>query len=283
MVKGLQSNWEQRAAVCTERWGLSNLKWLPDVSTAHVGFCMSPRGEAVLKVSIAPEMVLHEASALEHFGSAICPQVFGVALDLDALLIERFDIIEDLSAIYPYPRHEIDVWLPIFDAVRTRTEIPDGFPDLAQYSEVFDRVLKMQVRPGVAKLMRYGRDHKHILLGAPEENRLLHGDMHHFNILRDRAGHWKPIDPHGVIGHPLYELGAFLRNPWGACCAEPGVMDRLAARAELLAERLLIPVGVVAEYGFYGAAFSVAWSLEEESDDYDGMVVMSEALLSLVT
>ena len=51
---------------------------------------------------------------------------------------------------------------------------------------------------------------------------LLHGDLHHDNILQngdDEARHsfsdggWLVIDPKGVIGESAYEVAAFIRNP----------------------------------------------------------------------
>jgi streptomycin 6-kinase len=42
---------------------------------------------------------------------------------------------------------------------------------------------------------------------------LLHGDLHHYNVLSDRARGWCAIDVKGVVGELEYELGAALRNP----------------------------------------------------------------------
>jgi streptomycin 6-kinase len=42
---------------------------------------------------------------------------------------------------------------------------------------------------------------------------LLHGDLHHYNVLSDRARGWCAVDVKGVVGELEYELGAALRNP----------------------------------------------------------------------
>ena len=41
---------------------------------------------------------------------------------------------------------------------------------------------------------------------------LLHGDLHHDNILRDDAERWLVIDPKGVIGETAYETAVSIRN-----------------------------------------------------------------------
>ncbi len=51
-------------------------------------------------------------------------------------------------------------------------------------------------------------------LGASQRNvRLLHGDLHHYNVLLDENRGWVAIDPKGVVGEWEYEIGAVLRNP----------------------------------------------------------------------
>ena len=42
---------------------------------------------------------------------------------------------------------------------------------------------------------------------------LLHGDLHDYNVLSDRARGWCAIHPKGVVGELEYQLGASLRNP----------------------------------------------------------------------
>ncbi len=280
MNADLKADWHDRGLVCAENWGLSRLQWSPDVSTARIAFCESPFGPALLKMSIEPGMIGLEAKALAHFGPEMCPEVYAVDAELEALLMERIEVFEDLSAWYPDPDRETGVWLPFFHEIERLDSIPEGFPTLARYGKVFSRMLERSLRRDVARILRIGRDNQEILMGSPGENRLLHGDMHHFNLLLDTGDRWRLIDPHGVVGHPFYELGAFLRNPWGPCYTEPGVSQRLAERVAILGERLGIPALLVAKFGFYGAAFSVAWGLEDDVIE-DGMIVMAEACLSL--
>jgi streptomycin 6-kinase len=57
---------------------------------------------------------------------------------------------------------------------------------------------------------------------------LLHGDLHHYNVLSDRARGWCAVDVKGVVGELEYELGAALRNPAGRpdLFASLGVVER---------------------------------------------------------
>ena len=39
---------------------------------------------------------------------------------------------------------------------------------------------------------------------------LLHGDLHHENILKNGAGEYKVIDPKGVVGNSVFDLSRFI-------------------------------------------------------------------------
>lgn len=51
-----------------------------------------------------------------------------------------------------------------------------------------------------------------VLKGHYQEPYLLHGDLHHENILWDAKRGWIAIDPKGVIGPKIMECGRFLQN-----------------------------------------------------------------------
>ena len=76
------------------------------------------------------------------------------------------------------------------------------------------------------------------LLTSAAEPVLLHGDLHHFNILAAERQTWLAIDPQGVAGEPAYEVGALLRNPFPQL-PPPDELARIQARrVEQLAEVL---------------------------------------------
>ena len=50
------------------------------------------------------------------------------------------------------------------------------------------------------------------LVAAQAEPVLLHGDLHHDNILSAKRVPWLAVDPKGVVGDPAYDVGPFLYN-----------------------------------------------------------------------
>lgn len=89
---------------------------------------------------------------------------------------------------------------------------------------------------------------------------LLHGDLHHDNVLRHAAG-WAAIDPHGWVGDPGFEVGPLLYNP---IASDPAVLLRLLPRRlEVAAEVLDEPLDRLRAWGFVAAVVSQVWSCED--------------------
>jgi streptomycin 6-kinase len=75
------------------------------------------------------------------------------------------------------------------------------------------------------------------LMLSPPTPVLLHGDLHHFNILRHYSD-WVVIDPKGLVGDPSFEVVGFMRNPISSTPDAGG----MRARLERFADRLGDPI-----------------------------------------
>jgi len=90
---------------------------------------------------------------------------------------------------------------------------------------------------------------------------LLHGDLHHDNILLSSDGSWKAIDPQGVIGPPILECGRFIQNH---AIDETGVLDPSKARVtmEYVADVIGQPTRSVWIAFFVLNVLSFCWGFE---------------------
>jgi streptomycin 6-kinase len=100
------------------------------------------------------------------------------------------------------------------------------------------------------------------LCASATERVILHGDLHHDNILRATREPWLAIDPHGIVGDPGYEVGSLLFNP------DPDNRDEaltalVPARVEQLADELAMPIERVVAWGFVKAVMSDVWTVED--------------------
>lgn len=101
------------------------------------------------------------------------------------------------------------------------------------------------------------------LLAMSTDLVLLHGDVHHDNILWGGDRGWVTIDPKGLIGERGFETGTWMHNPMGiGLHAEIGAIlrERIATFARLLD---LDPYRT-AQWSFVFLVLSMCWTTEAE-------------------
>ena len=91
--------------------------------------------------------------------------------------------------------------------------------------------------------------------------RLLHGDLHHYNVLLDSKLGWVAIDPWGLRAEIEYEVGASLRNPIDApdlLAMETTVVNRL----KIYERRLQLNTERAVRWAFSQAVLAALWPTE---------------------
>ena len=108
--------------------------------------------------------------------------------------------------------------------------------------------------------------------------RLLHGDLHHDNVLRAEREPWLAIDPHGVVGDPAYDAGPWLYNP-DPPSRDPRLLALVPGRLEQLADGLRQPLDRITAWGFVQAVLSAVWSAESGRPPHDRTLDVATMLL----
>jgi streptomycin 6-kinase len=156
-----------------------------------------------------------------------------------------------------------------------------GVPTLQARLDAFDAHLarfsgdRPLNRDLVVRARGLGRE----LCASAPPARLLHGDLHHDNVLRAEREPWLAIDPHGVVGDPGYDAGAWLYNP-DPPSRDPALLALVPARLEQLAEGLEQPLDRVTAWGFVQAVLSAVWSAESGDVPDDRSLDVAALLLS---
>jgi streptomycin 6-kinase len=101
------------------------------------------------------------------------------------------------------------------------------------------------------------------LLRAPEDEVLLHGDIHHQNILRGGHQSWTTIDPKGLIGERGYDVATWMLNPWGIG-ERLDLEEIMSARLDLFSRELSIDRKRLTEWAFMHSVLSICWMLEDD-------------------
>jgi streptomycin 6-kinase len=95
------------------------------------------------------------------------------------------------------------------------------------------------------------------LLASTEAPVVLHGDLHHFNVLRSARAGWLAIDPKGLAGDRHFDLCQFLRNP----VAVPAHVNR--RRLDIFCAELGLDRARASQWCLVHAVLNACWDYEE--------------------
>jgi streptomycin 6-kinase len=112
------------------------------------------------------------------------------------------------------------------------------------------------------------------LLASTDEPTVLHGDMHHYNVLRAQRADWLAIDPKGLAGDRCFDVCQFFRNPRDR--ASPRVNRR---RLDIFCAELGLDRQRTRDWCLVHAVLDACWSFED-GKPWDKGVARAEATLS---
>lgn len=181
-----------------------------------------------------------------------------LAHDDPAILLERLDGKRSLAAMVSAGQD--DEASRILCDVLARLHAPrrDPPPTLAPLSRWFEALAAAARSHGgflaEADAMA-GR-----LLAGQQEVVVLHGDIHHFNVLDAGPRGWLAIDPKGLWGERTFDFVNILRNPDHATAITPG---RFAHQVEVLAKAGRLDPRRLIEWTVAFTGLSAAWHFSD--------------------
>lgn len=253
---------------CVQRWELTECQPLEDLSVNFICFAKSPNhGQVVLKIGVPHPELFTESIVLRLFGGRHVCACHDSDLGLGALLLERIIPGENLASI-PDQSERIHI------AAEMIRDLPiplaEGVVGLPTYSTWINRAFSRARREKiVGQRMLTLIDAADSLFreveGSDCPQRILHGDLHHWNMLRDSSGRWKAIDPKGVIGAARLEAGRFIINQVGEV-DEADLYTSLDEMTAVIGERLGQPRRTIAVCGFVESVLATCWSFEDRDE-----------------
>jgi len=115
------------------------------------------------------------------------------------------------------------------------------------------------------------------LLESADEPVLVHGDLHHDNIMSSQRDGWLAIDPKGIAAEPAYEVAAMIRNPYEKLKNIVDLRPLLSCRLKILSEDLGLDSSRVWKWCFAQTVLSAVWNVNS-SKGADHCVRVAEAL-----
>jgi len=116
------------------------------------------------------------------------------------------------------------------------------------------------------------------LLDQPREVSVLHGDLHHGNVLDFGPRGWLAIDPKCLLGERGFDFANIFRNPDLELAKAPG---RLAQQATVIAEAARLDRARLLRWVLAYAGLSAAWILNDGDDATRDLTVAEIAVAEI--
>lgn len=265
---------------CQNRWSLAVGPHFGELSYNYVAPAVREDGtEVVLKLGVPRDELLTETAALRYYDGQGSVRLVDAEPERGILLLERLKPGVMLATLWPDEDAEATriaagvmrrLWRPVATDHIFIT-VQDWYKGFARLRQEFDGGRG----PFPAFLVDMAESLYAELQVSMAEPLLLHGDLHHFNILSAQRRPWLAIDPKGVVGEAAYDTGAWLRNPVPQIYDYPRVLDR---RIAILSEVLGLDRQRITGWGMSQAVLSGWWSYEDHGSGWEPSMALAEVL-----
>jgi len=291
---------EKFRTTVSSRWGKKGEQWLQDFpallqkceerfaltignprenSYNFVADAKTKSGESVMvKIGYPGSEFPKEIDALEVFKDKKMVRMLDFDQDLPAIVLQKLNPGTELATL----QNDEDATRILGGFIRDLpVAIPKqhSFPTIENWLQVIDRIGTDHPIP--SPLLFKARKLHAELDATKKENKLLHGDLHHCNILQDKKVGWVAIDPQCVIGDPIFEAGRMLHNP-DNLLESGNPQEKMKRRVAILAEELDCDRKRVAGWGFVDCVIAACWSVEDREDGWRGGVECAQILESFL-
>lgn len=237
------------------------LNEIRETPASLVGFGTRSGLPVVLKVTKQAGDESHAGEVLRAFAGDGVARVF--ESEIGAVLLERLQPGEQLVNLVK--RGDDEEATRILAQVMLKLahhEAPPQCPTVLDWGLGFERYLSSGNDQIPRDLVQEARDLYGRLAHSQRRTMLLHGDLHHYNVLFDRDRGWVVIDPKGVSGELEFEVGAILRNPVEKpeVFSDPATINR---RIEILTNSLPLDRRRTIGWSFAQAVLSAIWNVED--------------------
>jgi streptomycin 6-kinase len=227
---------------------------------------------AFLKVAHHPEE-MRGGAVMAYYAARGAAEV--LAHESEAVLLERLDGRRSLAAMARGGEDDQACRILCATVARLQAPRPGPRPDVLVPLETWFAALW----PAAARfggLYAAGAVAARDLLASPEPSAVLHGDIHHGNVLDGGRRGWRAIDPKGLLGDRGYDYANLICNP----DAETA-LAHIDGRIDLVSEMARLPRVRVLRWLLAYTALSASWTLSVGGDPWQALAIGEAARMKL--
>ena len=272
-------NREATLSKYTKLWNLSDFEKI-DYDSANIIYkCISvEHGSCMLKIGDDSKEVGNQFNALREYNGRRFCKAYQVDIDNEVLLIENIIPGTELREEENLDKR-LDLFCELFQGLHIKPA------DKSIYPTYMDWVRR------ITEYMR-GRDDYKLLyekMARAEEicqalcskysgEMLLHGDLHHDNILLGENNQYKIIDPKGVVGDSVFDIPRFIINEFDDEI-DDDLYKKFTYITMTLSKKLGVPEFDIRRLVYVEKCMESCWCVEDDEKPNMGEVLFAERLM----
>lgn len=270
---------------CSRKWGVTFESSVQKFSYNYVCNVTRKNGEnAIVKLGYPGEKeVSTEMDALTIFDGTCSVRILEKDQKLGAMLLER---IQPGYTITSLLRSDPEQATTIMASLIRDTPKPipreHSFPEVKDWMHACSNVRKLPAAKDISfmKILDRTENIFNELDASSTHKLVLHGDIHHENVLYSEERGWVTIDPKGIIGDPAFNAARFLRNPKGLFSENP---EKIAPwLIEKVANILNQSAKHLAGWAYIDSVLGQCWRIENGQNYEKDTILYLETLESIM-
>ncbi|MFB3160963.1 aminoglycoside phosphotransferase family protein [Neobacillus sp. 179-J 1A1 HS] len=195
-----------------QKWGLTSEGPVDNLSYNYVEKGTDTKGTPlILKLGVPNFDTRNEMVTLQNYDGDGCAKLLKFDLEDGVMLLERLVPGRMLSAESD-EKIVLENYIKVWKALRRPLPTEGTTPSLIHWFEGLARYRSAGEGPISLEHVQLAEEFFQQVMETSEGPELLHGDLHHENILYSERNGWMAIDPKGVAGDPYFDVVSFLVN-----------------------------------------------------------------------
>lgn len=249
------------------KWKLQSEGPVENLSYNYVLKVIDDKGKkAILKLGIPNYDFGNEVRTLQAYNGEGCAKIIKEDAENGAMLLERLlpgtmliEVEEKLAVVY---------FAKVWTTIRRPVKKGADHPSIKHWMKALNRYQQkhlMNEGPIPTEFIRFAQACFDEITSSSNGSELLHGDLHHENILYSDTHGWIAIDPKGVVGDPYFDVVSFLTNQ---LFNKTNPKFLLKQRVKLLCEEMHLDEKRLLKAAIAMSTLYACWGIEDHDPDW---------------
>ncbi|HEX3023360.1 MAG TPA: aminoglycoside phosphotransferase family protein [Lachnospiraceae bacterium] len=271
---------QEKVQWAKKKWYLRNLIVIYERDSKAVYSSESDLwGNVILKVNRDTEELASEYSMLIEMAGKCSCRVFAYDAEQGVLIEERITpglVLRKEEDVEVRVKHFLNVFRNIhkrIDNVQSSTSYLDWLRKADDFC--MDHNVDILITNNMHKARCIGEE----LFCKYADRVLLHGDLHHDNMIRNDKGIYYMIDPKGVIGPEIFDLPRYILNEMDYV-SESEYKNHVFQIAEMISSKSEYPLNDIIKLFFMEVMLANVWCIEDNEEPSLNQIQIAEELMN---